>query len=115
MGPQAGTGLLSRQEVLELTALARALSDPRDNLALGAFCGGPWRGFTDEEILDAVAGPAPWLFPGNHGDDPGAQADRGANHSLPGCLPRLWRPLGAVLAVRHPAASSAPTPTLMPS
>lgn len=52
---QAGKGFLNRQEVLDLTQLSRALSDPRDSLALGAFLRGPVLGFTDEEILDAMA------------------------------------------------------------
>ncbi|MDW5267388.1 MAG: UvrD-helicase domain-containing protein [Edaphobacter sp.] len=51
---QAGKGFLNRQEILDLTALARLLSDPRDTLALGAFLRGPVLGFTDEEILDGV-------------------------------------------------------------
>lgn len=55
LAPQAGKGFLTRQEVLDLTALARAISDPRDTLALGTFLRGPVLGFTDEEILDALA------------------------------------------------------------
>lgn len=55
VAPQAGKGFLSRQEVLDLTALARLMSDPRDTLALGAFLRGPILGFSDEEILDALA------------------------------------------------------------
>ena len=55
VAPQAGKGFLSRQEVLDLTALARLMSDPRDTLALGAFLRGPVLGFADEEILDALA------------------------------------------------------------
>jgi ATP-dependent exoDNAse (exonuclease V) beta subunit len=54
VAPQAGKGFLNRQEVLDLTALARLMSDPRDSLALGAFLRGPVLGFTDEELLDAL-------------------------------------------------------------
>ncbi len=54
VAPQAGKGFLNRQEVLDMTALARALADPRDSLALGAFLRGPVAGFTDEEILDGL-------------------------------------------------------------
>jgi len=54
VAPQAGKGFLNRQEVLDLTALVRLMSDPRDTLALGAFLRGPVLGFTDEEILDVL-------------------------------------------------------------
>jgi len=54
VAPQAGKGFLNRQEILDMTALARVLADPRDSLALGAFLRGPILGFTDEEILDQL-------------------------------------------------------------
>jgi len=54
VAPQAGKGFLNRQEILDLTALARVLADPRDSLALGALLRGPVFGFTDEGILDQL-------------------------------------------------------------
>lgn len=52
---QAGKGFYRRQEVQDLIALARALADDRDRLALGALLRGPLVGFPDEVLLDAVA------------------------------------------------------------
>jgi ATP-dependent exoDNAse (exonuclease V) beta subunit len=49
---QAGKALYARQEVQDLLALARALADPTDTLAFGAFMRGPLVGLTEEELLD---------------------------------------------------------------
>lgn len=58
---QAGKGFYRRQEVQDLIALARALADDRDRLALGALLRGPLVGFPDEVLLDAVAAQPPLL------------------------------------------------------
>jgi ATP-dependent exoDNAse (exonuclease V) beta subunit len=52
---QAGKGLLRRQEFQDLLALTRALADPTDTLAFGAFMRGPFVGMTEEELLDITA------------------------------------------------------------
>jgi CRISPR-associated exonuclease Cas4 len=49
---QAGKNFFRRQEVQDLVALVRALADPRDTVALGAFMRGPLVGLTEEELLD---------------------------------------------------------------
>lgn len=49
---QAGKSFWRRQEVQDLVALTRVLSDPSDRLALLALLRGPLVGLTDEEILD---------------------------------------------------------------
>jgi ATP-dependent exoDNAse (exonuclease V) beta subunit len=49
---QAGRTLLLQQETQDVLALLRALADPGDTLALGAFMRGPMVGMTDEELLD---------------------------------------------------------------
>jgi CRISPR-associated exonuclease Cas4 len=53
---QAGKNLFRRQEAQDLVALIRALADPRDTLALGAFLRGPLIGLTEQELLDITAG-----------------------------------------------------------
>lgn len=53
---QAGKGFYRRQEVQDLVALACALADPHDTLALGALLRGPVVGITDEELLDVADG-----------------------------------------------------------
>ncbi len=55
---QAGKGLFRRQEIQDLIALTRVLSDRRDTLALGALLRGPLVGLTEEELLDIV-----WTLP----------------------------------------------------
>jgi CRISPR-associated exonuclease Cas4 len=52
---QAGKGLFRRQEVQDMVALARVLSDARDTLAFGALMRGPLVGLTEEELLDITA------------------------------------------------------------
>ena len=52
---QAGKGFFRRQEVQELIALARAIADRRDTLALGALLRGPLVGLTEEETADIIA------------------------------------------------------------
>jgi ATP-dependent helicase/nuclease subunit A len=49
---QAGKGLFRRQEIQDLIALTRSLSDARDTLALGALLRGPLVGLTELELLD---------------------------------------------------------------
>ena len=51
---QAGKGFFRRQEVQDLIAIARAISDRRDTLALGALLRGPLVGLTEEELADAI-------------------------------------------------------------
>jgi exodeoxyribonuclease-5 len=53
---QAGKGFFIRQEVHDLVAIARILSNSRDTLALGALLRGPLVGLTEQELLDIVAG-----------------------------------------------------------
>ena len=52
---KAGNGFYRRQEVQDLVSLTRALADPSDTLALGAFLRGPLIGMTDEALLDVTA------------------------------------------------------------
>jgi ATP-dependent exoDNAse (exonuclease V) beta subunit len=51
---QAGKSFYTRQEVQDLIAVARAIADRRDTLALGAFLRGPIVGLTEEQIADAI-------------------------------------------------------------
>ena len=53
---QAGKGFFRRQEIQDLIAIARALIDPRDTVALGALMRGPLVGLTEEALLDIVYG-----------------------------------------------------------
>jgi ATP-dependent exoDNAse (exonuclease V) beta subunit len=53
---QAGKGFFIRQEVHDLVAIARILSNSHDTLALGALLRGPLVGLTEEELLDIVGG-----------------------------------------------------------
>ncbi len=53
---QAGKSFYTRQEVQDMIAVARAIADRRDTLALGAFLRGPLVGLTEEEIADAIIG-----------------------------------------------------------
>ena len=51
---QAGKGFFRRQEVQDLIAVARAIADSRDTLALGALIRGPLVGLTEERIADEI-------------------------------------------------------------
>jgi exodeoxyribonuclease-5 len=51
---QAGKGFFRRQEVQDLIAVARAIADRRDTLALGALIRGPLVGLTEEQIADEI-------------------------------------------------------------
>lgn len=51
---QAGKGFFRRQEVQDLIAIARAIADHRDTLALGALIRGPLVGLTEEQIADEI-------------------------------------------------------------
>lgn len=53
---QAGKSFYTRQEVQDMIAVARAIADRRDTLALGALLRGPLVGLTEEEIADAIIG-----------------------------------------------------------
>ena len=53
---QAGKGFFIRQEVHDLIAIARILSNSRDTLALGALLRGPLVGLTEQELLDIAVG-----------------------------------------------------------
>jgi exodeoxyribonuclease-5 len=55
LSTQAGKGLFWRQEIQDLIAVTRVLSNRRDSLALGALLRGPLVGLTEEELLDIVA------------------------------------------------------------
>jgi exodeoxyribonuclease-5 len=55
LSTQAGKGLFWRQEIQDLIAVTRVLSNRRDSLALGALLRGPLVGLSDEELLDIVA------------------------------------------------------------
>lgn len=63
---QAGKGLFRRQEIQDLIALTRVLSDRRDTIAFGALLRGPLVGLTEEELFDIV-----WALPRTE-DDPDA-------------------------------------------
>lgn len=52
---QAGKNLFRRQEAQDLVALIRALTDPRDALALRALRRGPLVGLTEQELSDITA------------------------------------------------------------
>jgi ATP-dependent exoDNAse (exonuclease V) beta subunit len=56
---QAGKSFYTRQEVQDMIAVARAIADRRDTLALGALLRGPLVGLTEEEIADAIIGLPP--------------------------------------------------------
>jgi len=51
---QAGKGFFRRQEVQDLIALCRVLTDGRDTIALGALLRGPLVGLTEQQLLDIV-------------------------------------------------------------
>ncbi|WP_339913386.1 UvrD-helicase domain-containing protein [uncultured Brevundimonas sp.] len=51
---QAGKGFFKRQEIQDLIAITRVLSDRRDTLALVALLRGPLVGLTEEALLDIV-------------------------------------------------------------
>lgn len=51
---QAGKGFFRRQEVQDLIAVARAIADRRDTLALGALLRGPLVGLSEEAIADEL-------------------------------------------------------------
>ena len=51
---QAGKGFFRRQEVQDLIAIARAIADRRDTLALGALMRGPLVGLAEEVIADEI-------------------------------------------------------------
>jgi exodeoxyribonuclease-5 len=56
---QAGKSFYTRQEVQDMIAVARAIADRRDTLALGALLRGPLVGLTEEEIADVIIGLPP--------------------------------------------------------
>ena len=80
---QAGKGFFHRQEVQDLINLTRALAEPRDTLALGAFLRGPCVGLSDQALLDITLALA-----------------RAAPDARKPVL-RLWTPLEAI---EHPQA-----------
>ena len=51
---QAGKGFFRRQEVQDLIAVVRAISDSRDTLAFGALIRGPLVGLSEEQIADEI-------------------------------------------------------------
>lgn len=55
LSTQAGKGLFRRQEIQDLIAITRVLSNRRDTFALGALLRGPLIGLSEEELLDIVA------------------------------------------------------------
>ncbi len=56
---QAGKALMRRQETQDVLALLRALADPFDTLAFGAFLRGPMVGLTEARLLAVTAGLPP--------------------------------------------------------
>lgn len=83
---QAGKGFFKRQEIQDLIAITRVLSDRRDTLALVALLRGPIVGLTEEDLLDIV-----WGLP--------------RSEERPDDVPKL--DLGVVAAgVAHPLARS---------
>lgn len=56
---QAGKALMRRQETQDVLALLRALADPLDTLAFGAFLRGPMVGLTEVRLLAVTAGLPP--------------------------------------------------------
>lgn len=52
---QAGKTLMRRQETQDVLALLRALADPADTLAFGAFLRGPMVGLTEARLLAVIA------------------------------------------------------------
>lgn len=52
---QAGKALMRRQETQDVLALLRALADPSDTLAFGAFLRGPMVGLTEARLLAVTA------------------------------------------------------------
>lgn len=52
---QAGKALMRRQETQDILALLRALADPADTLAFGAFLRGPMVGLTEARLLAVTA------------------------------------------------------------
>ena len=54
LASQAGKGLFRQQEIHDLIAIARVLSNRRDTLALGALLRGPLVGLTENEILNTM-------------------------------------------------------------
>jgi len=56
---QAGKALMRRQETQDVLALLRALADPFDTLAFGAFLRGPMVGLTEARLLAITAGLPP--------------------------------------------------------
>jgi len=53
---QAGKGFFRRQEIHDLIAVARAIVDARDTLALGSLLRGPLVGLSEAELLDISEG-----------------------------------------------------------
>jgi exodeoxyribonuclease-5 len=51
---QAGKGFFRRQEVQDLIAITRTITDARDTVALGALLRGPVVGLTEQELLGIV-------------------------------------------------------------
>jgi exodeoxyribonuclease-5 len=51
---QAGKGFFRRQEVQDLIAVARAVADHRDTLALGTILRGPLVGLSEEQLADEI-------------------------------------------------------------
>ena len=54
LSTQAGKGFFLRQEIHDLVAITRVLSNRRDTLALGAILRGPLVGLSEGELLDIV-------------------------------------------------------------
>ena len=80
---QAGKGFFLRQEVQDLIAITRTITDARDTVALGALLRGPIVGLSEQELVDIV--------------ESMPVAEEGADH------PRLnlWTPLESI---KHPLA-----------
>jgi ATP-dependent exoDNAse (exonuclease V) beta subunit len=102
---QAGKALMRRQETQDVLALLRALADPFDTVAFGAFLRGPMVGLTEARLLGVTASlpPSPDERPGMFTllTDPAQVADAEAREALE-----------VLQALRRRAASATPAALL---
>ncbi len=100
---QAGKGLFQRQEIQDLIALTRVLSDPRDTLAISTLLRGPLVGLTEEDLLDIV-----WALPhAEHRLDALPRLDLNVDlAAIPHALAR--NVLGKIQTLRHQTNTTTP-------
>lgn len=102
---QAGKGLMRRQETQDVLALLRALVDPFDTLAFGAFLRGPMVGLTEARLLAVTAG-----LPPDHDGRPAMFTVRTPSSHVADAEAR--EVLEALQALRRRAASATPAALL---